>query len=85
AEKSKDGKHHKQCNREPDQAATAKCLYAGPAKRGCEVKSDTPPTSPPHTPTTVSATPTHPLQHPILKKTYWLLCSIGSPPDQKAA
>ncbi|MCI14833.1 hypothetical protein A2U01_0035965 [Trifolium medium] len=77
--------HHELCNLEPDQAATAKNLKIEPAKRYCEVKPDTPPTSPPPTPTAVSTTPRHPLRPPTLKNTYRLQYSICSPPGRITA
>ncbi|MCI65561.1 hypothetical protein A2U01_0086819, partial [Trifolium medium] len=63
---------HELSNLEPDQAATDTYLKNGSAKRDCEVKADTPPTSPPPTPSSVSATPKHPLLPPTLKNTYQL-------------
>ncbi|MCI79308.1 hypothetical protein A2U01_0100579, partial [Trifolium medium] len=63
---SRAGKHHEQCSLHQGQAVKANYLKTGPARKHEEVKSDTPPTSPPLTPSTAFATPTPPHQLPTL-------------------
>ncbi|MCI60029.1 hypothetical protein A2U01_0081284, partial [Trifolium medium] len=55
---SRDDKNHELNNLDQDQAANATYQDTESAKRNREVMSDTPPTSPPPKPTTVSASPT---------------------------
>ncbi|MCI62047.1 hypothetical protein A2U01_0083304, partial [Trifolium medium] len=55
---SKDDKHHELNNLDQDQVANATYQDTEHAKRNHEVMPDTPPTSPPPKPTTVSASPT---------------------------
>ncbi|KAK2404833.1 hypothetical protein QL285_054139 [Trifolium repens] len=74
--------HHELSNLDQNHAVTATYLNTEPAKREGEVKSDTPPTSHPPTPTVVSATPMLFLRPPTLKKTSRQSYSIYSPPNR---